>query len=179
MLRKLRPATILMVFATTSPVAACAPIGRNPPRLLQPAATARHGGVIRGSWEKVEALQRDFPLVVTLKTGDRLEAAFKSIEPAMLVLTNRAGQEFSIPLSTVARVAAQQTADSLTNGAAIGAGIGVGVAVAVLAALGSQDGYVLPSAKVGAPLLLAGAGALLGALVDRAHKSEKVLYLAR
>jgi hypothetical protein len=32
---------------------------------------------------------------------------------------------------------------------------------------------------VGAPVLLSGVGGLVGAFVDRAHKSEQVLYRAR
>jgi hypothetical protein len=63
---------------------------------------------------------------------------------------------------------------------ACGAGTGLGVGVAILGALGPQDGYVLPSAKAGAPILLSAVGALIGILIDRAHHPpEHVLYLAR
>jgi hypothetical protein len=62
------------------------------------------------------------------------------------------------------------------NGALIGAGAGLGTALGILAIAGSGDGYVLPSAKVGAPLLLSGIAALLGALIDRAHDGGRVLY---
>ena len=68
--------------------------------------------------------------------------------------------------------------EGLGNGALIGAASGLGAALGILAILGSQDGYVLPSAKVGAPLLLSGVGALLGALVDRAHEGGRVLYVS-
>jgi hypothetical protein len=134
--------------------------------------------VIPGNWEVVGGLDPGTSLVVTLKSGSRLEGAFKSIAPDMLALTDPAARELKIPLSTIASVVGPRSSDRLTNGVVIGTSIGLGVAIAVLAALGSQDGYVLPSAKVGAPLLLSGAGALLGALVDRAHKGRQVLYVA-
>ncbi len=179
MLGHLRTASILLVLSATSLTAACASIARHGSGLVQTSPSARHGGVIAGSWEKVEALQPGSPLVVTLKSGGHLEGAFKAIGPAVLALTDRVGREFSIPTSQIDSVVAPDTRDSLTNGIAIGAAIGLGAALAILAAVGSQDGYVLPSAKVGAPLLLSGVGGLVGAFVDRANKSELLLYRAR
>jgi hypothetical protein len=178
MLSQIRPAAILLMLSATF-LTACASTGRNWSGLVQAPPSAREGGVIPGSWEKVEALRSGSPLVVTLKSGERLEGAFKAAGPAVLALTDRVGKEFSIPMPDVDRIVAPGTRDSLTNGVAIGAGVGLGAALAILAALGSQDGYVLPSAKVGAPLLLSGVGALVGGFVDRAHKSEQVLYRAR
>jgi hypothetical protein len=43
---------------------------------------------------------------------------------------------------------------------------------------GSGDGYVLPSAKWGAPVLLSGLGSIGGMLVDRAHKPQQLVYVA-
>ena len=74
-------------------------------------------------------------------------------------------------------VSAVQKKDGLGNGALIGAGIGAGAALGILAIVGSGDAHVLPSAKVGAPLLLSGVGALVGALVDRAHESSRLPYV--
>ena len=74
------------------------------------------------------------------------------------------------------QVSAVQKKDGLANGALIGAAVGAGAALGILAIAGSGEGYVLPSAKVGAPLLLSGVGALVGALVDRAHEGGRVLY---
>jgi len=147
--------------------------------MRQGAPGTRQAGVIPESLEKVEALQPGAPLVVTVKSGGRLEGAFKAVGPAALTLTDRTGQAFSIPMSQVDRIAAPGTRDGLGNGVGIGAGIGLGAALAILAAVGSQDGHILPSAKVGAPLLLSGVGGVVGALVDRAHKSEQILYRAR
>ena len=67
--------------------------------------------------------------------------------------------------------------DDLTNGALIGAGVGLSAALVVLAIAGSADGYVLPSAKWGAQLLLSGLGSLVGMLVDRVHKREEMVYV--
>jgi hypothetical protein len=71
-----------------------------------------------------------------------------------------------------------RVADGFGNGALIGAGAGLTTALGILAIEGSGDGYVLPSAKVGAPLLLSGIGALVGALIDRAHEGGMVLYVS-
>lgn len=133
--------------------------------------------LIRGSWEKVEGLRLGSPLVVTLKTGARLAGALKALTHGALTLTDATGKDFMIPRSEVGTIVAQ-VRDDLTNGALIGAGVGLGVALAVLAIVGSQDGYVLPSAKWGAPLLLSGLGGLAGTLVDRAHKREQTVYIA-
>jgi hypothetical protein len=75
-------------------------------------------------------------------------------------------------------VAAVRMVDGLLNGGLIGAGAGAGAALGILAMVGSTDGYVLPSAKVGAPVMLSGIGALVGLLVDRAHDGGRVLYLS-
>src|SRR5688572_2822298 len=68
--------------------------------------------------------------------------------------------------------------DGLANGALIGAAVGAGAALSILAIAGSGEGYVLPSAKVGVPLLLSGVGALVGALVDRAHEGSRLPYVS-
>ena len=115
--------------------------------------------------------------MVTLKTGDRLEGAFKAFAPEALTLTDSAGNEFSVPRSEVGTIVAQ-VRDDLVNGALIGAGIGFGAALGVLAIVDSRDGYVLPSAKWGAPLLLSGIGTLVGILVDRAQNGKELLFRA-
>ena len=76
------------------------------------------------------------------------------------------------------QVRAVQKKDGLANGALIGAAVGAGAALSILAIAGSGDGHVLPSAKVGAPLLLSGVGALVGALVDRAHESSRLPHVS-
>lgn len=71
-----------------------------------------------------------------------------------------------------------QVKDDLANGALIGAGVGLAVALTALGIAGAGDGYALPSAKWGAPLLLSALGSLGGMLVDRAYKREQIVYVA-
>ena len=111
-------------------------------------------------------------IVVTDMSGRRVRGALTAVDRDSLSLATDGKTE------TFARteVSTVRIADGLGDGALIGAGAGLGAALAILAIAGSGDGYVLPSAKVGAPLLLSGAGALVGVLVDRAHEGGRVLY---
>ena len=170
-------AGILLTMSVAWSTAACAPAARNwssSPQITRP---GRDAGVVPGNWQGVESLRLATPLVVTLKRGERLSGSFKALSPEALVLTDRVGKELTVPRPEISRIVVQAR-DGITNGALIGAGIGLGAALAVLAAVGSREGYVLPSAKWGAPLLLSGLGSLSGILVDRAHKSQKLIYLA-
>jgi hypothetical protein len=115
-------------------------------------------------------------VVVTLKSGVRIEGAFNALAPGELGLTDRAGQPLTISSSEISRIVTKVD-DTLTNGALTGGGVGLAAALAVLAAAGSGEGYVLPSAKWGAPLLLSGAGIVVGMLVDRAHKGHELIYV--
>ena len=153
---------------------ACALTNRTWPSALQ--ATPAGAGIIPGSWDRVQRLQLGSPLVVTLKSGVRLEGAFNSLAQGELALTDRAGQPLTIASSEISRIVTQVD-DTLTNGALTGGGIGLAAALAVLAAAGSGEGYVLPSAKWGAPLLLSGVGIVVGMLVDRAHKGQDLIYV--
>jgi hypothetical protein len=92
-------------------------------------------------------------LAVTLKTGERHGGALKALTPDALALTDPTGKEFMVSRSEVGRIVAT-VKDDLTNGALIGAGVGLSAALGVLALTASGDGYVLPAAKWGAPLLL-------------------------
>jgi hypothetical protein len=170
-------ASILLTMSVALSNAACASVSPNGSRLPQLMPSDRIPGVIPGSWERVQGLRSGSPLIVTLKTGDRLKGAFKALAPGALTLTDSAGKEFSVPRSEVETITAQ-VKDDVANGALIGAGIGVGAALAVLASVGSRDGYVLPSAKWGAPLLLSGIGSLVGILVDRAQNRKELLFRA-
>lgn len=168
-------ALLMLVIALSS--AACASAPPNRAALLQFTSPPRSAGPIPGSWEKVEGLRLGSPLVVTLKTGARLTGALKALTLGDLTLTDATGKEFLIQRSEVGTIVAQ-VRDDLANGALIGAGVGLTAALAALAIAGSGDGYVLPSAKWGAPLLLSGLGSLGGMLVDRAHKRQQLVYVA-
>jgi hypothetical protein len=163
----------LLVIAVAVSCTACASSGRSWSQLPTPGRSR----VVPGSWDRVESIRLGSPFVVTLKMGDRLAGTFKALCADVLILTDPAGKEFSIPRSEIARIVTQAE-DRLASGAWIGAAVGLGTALAVLAIAGSGDGYVLPSAKWGAPLLLSGVGSLVGVLVDRAHKGKEAIYLA-
>jgi ABC-type Fe3+-hydroxamate transport system substrate-binding protein len=169
---------VLLILATASLTLACASVGRSWSRLPRGTSEANHVKLVPGVWDRVEALSPGARLVITVASGDRVDGAFSGLQSGILLLTDAAGGEFSIPRSEVRRIIALAYKDDLTNGVLIGAGIGLGAAVVILAAIGAGDGYVLPSAKWGAPLTLASAGALLGAVIDRSRKGERVLYQA-
>jgi hypothetical protein len=125
------------------------------------------------------SIQAGTPLVVTLISGNRFDGTFDALDSTALTLTDRARTRITVARSEISRIVAPATSDTLANGALIGAGIGLAGAIAVLGALASQDGYVLPSAKAGAPPLLSGLGGLVGVLIDRAHhQPERVLYVS-
>jgi hypothetical protein len=167
---------VLILSAVSS--SGCALAGRNWSRSLQLAPKTPRAAVIPGDWEHVAAQQLRSPLIVFLKSGDRVDGRFKALEPAVLALIDSNGGEVAVARSDVASIKGRGARDAVTNGALIGAGIGVGAALAILAMAGSGDGYVLPSAKWGAPLLLSGAGGIVGSLVDRGHTGERLLYVA-
>ena len=169
------PALLTLVIALLS--GACASVRPNRAALLQFSTPPRSAGLVPGSWEKVEGLRLGSSLVVTLKTGARRAGAFKAVTFGALTLTDATGKEFMIPRSEVGTIVAQ-VRDDVANGVLIGASVGLSTALAALAIAGSGDGYVLPSAKWGAPLLLSGLGGLGGMLVDRAHKRQQLVYIA-
>lgn len=168
---------IFLVFATASTTLACAPAGWSWSRLPQSTTEAADVKLVPGDWSRVEALLPGARLVITVKSGFRMVGAFRDSRPGVLLLTDSGGDEFSIPRQDVSKISVTSR-DDLANGVLVGAGIGLGAAIAILAGLGSGDGYVLPSAKWGAPLILSGAGALLGAAIDHARKGEEILYVA-
>jgi hypothetical protein len=112
-----------------------------------------------------------------LMDGERREGAFRALGPEDLGLTDSAGRDFGVARSDIRQIVARGEPDGLMNGALIGAAIGLGAAVTILAVAASGDGYLLASAKWGAPLLLAAAGAVIGTFVDRAHRSDQVVYV--
>jgi hypothetical protein len=168
---------VLLTLSYAVVSSACTSARPNRSTLVQVTPTAGSAGLVPGSWEKVEGLRMGSLLVVTLKSGDRLEGALKDLTLGGLTLTAPSGQEFKVPRSEVGRIVAK-VKDGLTDGGLIGAGVGLGAAMVVLAIAGSRDGYILPSAKWGAPLLLSGLGSLGGMLVDRAHKRPQMVYVA-
>jgi hypothetical protein len=145
---------------------------------MQSRAGAPADQVIPGSWDTVAALRTGSPVVVTLTDGARVEAAFTTLGPIDLVLTDSAGGRVAVPRTDVRQIVAGEEPDDLLDGTLIGAGIGLGTAAAVLAILASGEGYVLASAKWGVPLLLSGVGGVIGVFVDRARTEAHVVYVS-
>ena len=135
--------------------------------------------IIPGRWEKLDATTPGTEIIVRLNTGMTIESIFEGSNADEVILTAESGNEMSIAKSDILEITTAQTyGDSLTNGALIGGGIGLGVALAVLAVAASSEGYVLESAKWGAPLLGFGAGLGTGIAIDASREQREVLYRA-
>jgi hypothetical protein len=109
--------------------------------------------------------------------GERLEGVFTTLSSRDLGLTDSAGQRLSVARSNIRQIVARGERDNLRDGALIGAGIGLGTAATILAIAASGDGYILASAKWGAPMLLSAVGGVIGVFVDRAHRDDEVVYV--
>jgi len=109
--------------------------------------------------------------------GERLEGVFRTLGPGALGLTDLTGRDFDVARSNIRQIVARGERDALMNGTLTGAGIGLGIAATILVVAASGDGYVLASAKWGAPLLLSAVGGVIGFFVDRTHTDDQVVYL--
>ena len=167
----------LLIIASLLSVG-CASAGRTWSALAQPAQHISRSRVIPGNWEAVEALRPGTLIVVTLNNGGRIRGVFKALHPMMVEIHDHDGKDSSVARWDIANIVVSGASDSSINGALIGAGIGLAAAGIILGTIGSGDGYVLPSAQWGAPLLLSAAGGLLGIVIDRAHRDEQLLYEA-
>ncbi len=169
--------SILLVICAASLSAGCALSGQPRPDLPASTVGGQSAGLIPGSWNQVAGLRPGSQIVVTLKGGDRFEGAFRALEPSDLDLTDSGGRDFRVARSDIGQIVARGERDDLTNGVLIGAGIGLGTALAILVGLASGDGYLLPSAKWGAPVFLSAVCGLVGVLIDRAHTDDQVVYV--
>jgi len=170
-------AVLLAICVASLSFAGCASGVRLSRDSLQSPDTGQPAGLIPGSWDKVAVLRSGSDVVVTLTDGKRIEAAFRALGPDALSLADSAGREFDVARSALRQIVARGQRDGLVDGALIGAGVGLGAAAIILAAAGSGDGYVLASAKWGAPLLLSAVGGVIGTFVDRAHGDDQVVYI--
>ena len=171
-------AAIPLAICAASLTAGCASGGRLSPNVSQSRTGGQSAGVIPGSWGNVVVLRPGSPVVVKLIDGARIEGAFRTLTPGDLVLTDSAGKDFAVTRAKVEQVVAEGDPDDLMDGALIGAGIGLATAGAILAIVASGEGYLLDSAKWGAPLLLSAVGGVIGAFVDRSRTDDKVVYVS-
>ena len=144
-------------------------------------------GVIPGRWEKVEALASGTQIILKLRGGERLEAAFLKIGPEEIVLIEPRGIERRLPRIAVLRIeTASVVRDRLCNGALYGNLIGAAGGIAAIVAIGESktNGPVYWGDEDGPAYLLAGAlvggaiGAASGAIIDASIKRPEVLYEA-
>ena len=131
-------------------------------------------GVVPGKWQKVDALQPGTQIKVTLKAGDRIECIFNSSGPVDLTLTDAGRGEVKVPKSEVLKIVGSDGYnDSIGDGVAMGALIGVGLVLVSMAVEGNSR-----FSNAGEIALGAGMGAVVGLVVDTAHKGNELLYRA-
>ncbi len=140
--------------------------------LLLLLTTSLQAGVIPGRWEKLDSQPPGKQIIVTLKTGDRMEWDFKSSGPDDLTVTDPSGTERKVPKSEVQTIdSVEKTGDSLLNGTLIGAAV-CGTLFLIPLIFSSGD------ADVGAGGAWIGFCAGMGAGIDALHKGTEVLYQA-
>ncbi len=137
-----------------------------------------NAAVVPGRWEKVDGLQEGTRIVVEMKSGDRLEGAFKGSSPQDLTVTDPAGSDRQVPKTAVAKImTAEKVKDGLSNGMLIGMGVGTGVAVGAVAL--AVGGFSEECVACGLAILAGFAGGwAMGAVIDAIHYGPEVLYQA-
>ena len=131
--------------------------------------------VIPGRWEKVSAMEMASPIVVELKSGDRIKGQFRGLSASDLELLSPAGWAV-IPKSDI-RTITSPSKDGLGDGAKIGAGIGAGIVVGAvgIAAMAQNKGDAASAPML--MLILGGGAAGIGA----GHKNRRhhIVHSAR
>lgn len=137
--------------------------------------------VIPGRWEKLEQQRRHLPLIITLRSGDRLEATYHGATGEAVLLRTLQGAEMRVSKADVVRVETV-VGDSVRNGVLWGAATGfvVPFLTVVLGCWVSEECKGENDAVLGAAWGLAGAGvgAATGLMIDGAQKKREVLYQA-
>jgi len=135
-------------------------------------------GVVPGRWEKVESLKEGTRILVEIKSGNRLEGAFKRVSPQELTIIDPGGSDRQVPKTAVARiVTAEKVKDGLTNGMLIGMGVGTGIAVGAVAL--ATGGVSEECIVCGLAIFVGFAGGWgMGAAIDAIHNGPEVLYQA-
>lgn len=129
-----------------------------------------------GPWEKVDALPPGNQIIITLKSGVRMEGAFQDSSPQDLALMALTGGEQRVPKADVQGVSSEKK-DSVVDGLLLGAVIGAGAGA--LWGYGRrtfqcETGCALTWGVImGTPV-----GAVVGWLRDRKHNQTEVLYRA-
>lgn len=134
------------------------------------------------AWEKVDALQASGDVTVLLTSGERRRYRLSATTPDTLRLVSSSGAVDVVAKSSVATIENRYD-DPVGNGIAIGVAVGAAAGFALVGGMynACRDGCEAPSAG---PVYLtgiamgAGIGSVTGWLIDKAHKSKKVVYAA-
>ena len=150
--------------------------------LLLLGTASLQAGVVPGRWEKLDSQPPGKEIIVTLKTGDRMECTFKSSGPDDLTVTDhQSGGERSIPKSEVRKIVSRDKyADPAWDGALYGAGVGAAAGLVSRWRRGEPSTFGVGLTYLGESLLGALFGAGLGYIADKVHKEKEteVLYQA-
>jgi hypothetical protein len=140
--------------------------------------TSLDAAIVPGRWEKVEALEKGYPVTVKLDSGERFKASYVGFTDEAILLKRDSGEELEVPKAAVGKITSQSRDrnDGLRNGAIIGAlaGGAVGLIVPQFTEGDNNPGNVALSTA-----LFAAMGMGVGVGVDAIVKGHEVLYQAR
>jgi len=140
--------------------------------------TSLDAAIVPGRWEKVEALEKGYPVTVKLDSGERFKASYVGFTDEAILLKRDRGEELEVPKVAVGKITSQSRDrnDGLRNGAIIGAlaGGAVGLIVPQFTEGDNNPGNVALSTA-----LFAAMGMGVGVGVDAIVKGHEVLYQAR
>ncbi len=131
-------------------------------------------GVVPGKWEKVGVQPAGTQLLVTLRSGQEIHCVLRSLTEESLTVVDPVAGVMELSKMSVSRVSSwEKRSDGNSNGLLIGAGVGT-----LLGALSAGEVEVAGGNGAASIASSAGLCALIGYLVDKAHKKPELLYAA-
>lgn len=134
-------------------------------------------GVIPGVWTKAELIPEGYPIVVRLRSGEKVRGSFRRVSTDEITLQDETDTERTIPKSHVVKItSAHKTEnDSLAQGAIIGAVVGALASIPLALYASSESG---PGGAASAVLFCTGIGAGVGVATDAVIKGPELFYQA-